>query len=223
MWNNGQAPSSKPWHLSIIAFDLKMVQKLAPKYPNTRFFRVFVENIPWLVEKLFIKVLPCVICFVDGIAKDRYDFCNSFFVSLALTEPFRLVGFEELGNEDQFTTGVLELRLSQSSELISIFLFISTFRPIVSPCRRHPEINWQRVRAFIQSIVITPEPAKWKWRRFWSGRLKHVAPKLYYYYTHWRNTDIYVIQISESEWLSVDREQKDGNGLERRLFQVHIA
>lgn len=46
-------------------------QKLAPKYFSTRFFRVFVENVPWLVEKLDIKVLPCVICFVDGVSKDR--------------------------------------------------------------------------------------------------------------------------------------------------------
>ncbi|KAF8974429.1 thioredoxin-like protein [Flammula alnicola] len=77
----------------------KHLTKLAPKYYNTRFFRVFVENIPWLVEKLVIKVLPCVICFVDGVAKDR------------------LVGFEELGNEDAFSTAVLELRLSQSGVL----------------------------------------------------------------------------------------------------------
>ncbi|KAF9569318.1 thioredoxin-like protein, partial [Agrocybe pediades] len=74
----------------------KHLEKLAPKYPTTRFIRVHVENIPWLVEKLFIKILPCVICFVDGIAKDR------------------LVGFEELGNEDNFNTAILELRLSQS-------------------------------------------------------------------------------------------------------------
>ena len=46
-------------------------QKLAPKYFSTRFFRVFVENVPWLVEKLGIKVLPCVICFVNGVSKDR--------------------------------------------------------------------------------------------------------------------------------------------------------
>lgn len=47
-------------------------QKLAPKYFQTRFIRVFVENVPWLVEKLTIKVLPCVICFMDGVTKDRY-------------------------------------------------------------------------------------------------------------------------------------------------------
>uniref|UniRef100_A0A8H8CKX2 Uncharacterized protein n=1 Tax=Psilocybe cubensis TaxID=181762 RepID=A0A8H8CKX2_PSICU len=82
-----------------ITDEKEVVQKLAPKYTNTRFFRVFVENIPWLVEKLFIKVLPCVICFVDGIAKDR------------------LVGFEELGNDDMFSTAVLELRLAQSNAI----------------------------------------------------------------------------------------------------------
>ncbi|KAK7060528.1 hypothetical protein VNI00_001294 [Paramarasmius palmivorus] len=77
----------------------KHLAKLAPKYFNTRFSRVFVENIPWLVEKLQIKVLPCVICFVNGIAKDR------------------LIGFEELGNSDTFSTATLELRLSQSGAI----------------------------------------------------------------------------------------------------------
>ncbi|KAF7968431.1 hypothetical protein HWV62_30595 [Athelia sp. TMB] len=68
--------------------------KLAPKYFQTRFIRVFVENVPWLVEKLMIKVLPCVICFMDGVTKDR------------------LIGFEELGGGDAFETATLELRLS---------------------------------------------------------------------------------------------------------------
>ncbi|KAI9512214.1 thioredoxin-like protein [Russula earlei] len=66
---------------------------LAPKYFNTKFLRVFVENVPFLVEKLGIKVLPCVICFVKGTSKDR------------------IIGFEELGNVDSFSTATLELRL----------------------------------------------------------------------------------------------------------------
>ncbi|KAI0736172.1 GTPase inhibitor [Fomitopsis betulina] len=66
---------------------------LAPKYFSTRFARVFVENVPWLVERLGIKVLPCVVCFADGVAKDR------------------LVGFEDLGNKDNFETATLEWRL----------------------------------------------------------------------------------------------------------------
>ncbi|KIJ20269.1 hypothetical protein PAXINDRAFT_96498 [Paxillus involutus ATCC 200175] len=77
----------------------KHLTKLAPKYFATRFIRVFVENVPWLVERLAIKVLPCVMCFVDGVSKDR------------------LVGFEELGNSDVFETAALELRFSQSGVL----------------------------------------------------------------------------------------------------------
>jgi thiol-disulfide isomerase/thioredoxin len=56
----------------VMVFSLPFLQKLAPKYFNTRFFRVFVENVPWLVEKLQVKVLPCVVCFVDGVTRDRY-------------------------------------------------------------------------------------------------------------------------------------------------------
>ncbi|KAG6336698.1 hypothetical protein ID866_2405 [Astraeus odoratus] len=78
----------------------KHLAALAPKYFATRFLRVFVENVPWLVQRLGIKVLPCVMCFVDGVMKDR------------------LIGFEELGNSDVFETAVLELRLSQSGKYI---------------------------------------------------------------------------------------------------------
>jgi len=74
----------------------KHLETIAPKYFSTRFIRVFVENVPWLVEKLEIKILPCVLCFIGGVTKDR------------------LVGFEELGNNDAFTTAALELRLQMS-------------------------------------------------------------------------------------------------------------
>ncbi|GBE79667.1 GTPase inhibitor [Sparassis latifolia] len=77
----------------------KHLAKLAPKYFGTRFIRVFVENVPWLVEKLGVKVLPCVICFVDGVSKDR------------------VIGFEDLGNGDQFETATLEWRLGTSGVL----------------------------------------------------------------------------------------------------------
>ncbi|PVF91914.1 thioredoxin-like protein [Serendipita vermifera] len=74
----------------------KHLEALAPKYFDTRFLRVFVENVPWLVEKLGVKVLPCVIVFIDGVTKDR------------------IVGFEELGNADDFETSALEMRLKVS-------------------------------------------------------------------------------------------------------------
>ncbi|THH32953.1 hypothetical protein EUX98_g1254 [Antrodiella citrinella] len=67
--------------------------KIAPKYFGTRFLRVFVENVPWLVERLVVKVLPCVVCFVDGATKGR------------------VIGFEDLGNADNFETAALEWRL----------------------------------------------------------------------------------------------------------------
>jgi hypothetical protein len=46
-------------------------QKLAPKYFSTLFIRVFVENVPWLVERLGIKVLPCLMTFMNGVSKDK--------------------------------------------------------------------------------------------------------------------------------------------------------
>ncbi|KZS97674.1 thioredoxin-like protein [Sistotremastrum niveocremeum HHB9708] len=52
------------------------------------------QNVPWLVEKLAIKVLPCVICFIRGVSKHRFT------------------GFEEFGNSDAFDTATLELRLT---------------------------------------------------------------------------------------------------------------
>ncbi|KAJ3489719.1 hypothetical protein NLI96_g1942 [Meripilus lineatus] len=77
----------------------KHLAKLAPKYFSTRFLRVFVENVPWLVEKLGIKVLPCVVVFIDGVTKSR------------------IVGFEELGNSDEFETATLEWKLLNSGLL----------------------------------------------------------------------------------------------------------
>ncbi|KAI5125011.1 hypothetical protein M0805_007435 [Coniferiporia weirii] len=74
----------------------KHLELLAPKYFATRFLRVFVEDVPWLVEKLNIRVLPCLMSFIEGVAKDR------------------LVGFEEIGNADGFETASLELRLQMS-------------------------------------------------------------------------------------------------------------
>ncbi|KAF9105493.1 hypothetical protein BGX27_009589 [Mortierella sp. AM989] len=70
----------------------KHLETLAKKHIKTKFVKIKVENAPFLVEKLQVKVLPCVIAFTDGIAVDR------------------LVGFEELGNTDNFSTAMIELR-----------------------------------------------------------------------------------------------------------------
>jgi hypothetical protein len=56
-----------------------------------------VESAPFLVTKLKIKVLPCVLSFIDGVSVDR------------------IVGFEGLGyTSDNFTTKDLETRLLAS-------------------------------------------------------------------------------------------------------------
>jgi hypothetical protein len=59
-----------------------------------------VEKAPFFVEKLQIRMLPCIISFIDGVSVDR------------------LVGFEELGNTDNFPTSVLEKWLGKSSEFL---------------------------------------------------------------------------------------------------------
>jgi hypothetical protein len=56
-----------------------------------------VENAPFLVTKLKVQVLPCVLAFIDGVSVDR------------------VVGFEGLGyTQDTFTTQDLEARLLSS-------------------------------------------------------------------------------------------------------------
>ena len=93
----------------------KHLQRLAPKYFNTLFFRVFVENVPWLVERLGIKVLPCVMTFINGKSQDR-SVAYPPFLSCIVLIPLghRIVGFEELGNTDQFETATLEWKLLNS-------------------------------------------------------------------------------------------------------------
>lgn len=70
------------------------------------------------MEKLSIKVLPCVVCFIDGVSRDRFVSFSSIMQNKS-PNPGRLIGFEELGNNDGFGTAVLELRLLKSG--LSIF------------------------------------------------------------------------------------------------------
>ncbi|KAH6684403.1 thioredoxin-like protein [Halenospora varia] len=73
------------------------LETLAPKHFDTRFLKMNVENAPFLVTKLKVQVLPCVLAFVDGKSVDR------------------IVGFEGLGyTQDTFTTKDLEARLLAS-------------------------------------------------------------------------------------------------------------
>ncbi|CAG8668373.1 18132_t:CDS:2 [Cetraspora pellucida] len=80
----------------------KHLTTISIRHFKTKFVKINVENAPFLVEKLAIKVLPCVISFIDGISVDR------------------IIGFDDLGNTDSFTTAALELRLSQSGVITKL-------------------------------------------------------------------------------------------------------
>ncbi|WFD37825.1 uncharacterized protein MJAP1_000772 [Malassezia japonica] len=71
------------------------LEHLARQHPNTLFLKADVKDTPFLVEKLGIQVLPCLLAFVSGVCKERF------------------VGFEEFGNADNFTTAALEWRLGR--------------------------------------------------------------------------------------------------------------
>ena len=76
------------------------IKALAPKHFDTRFLRINVDNAPFLVTKLKIQILPCVIAFVDGVIAER------------------IIGFEGLGRGDSFTVRELEMRLLRSGVLV---------------------------------------------------------------------------------------------------------
>eukprot|EP00041_Stephanoeca_diplocostata_P006046 m.74030 g.74030 ORF g.74030 m.74030 type:complete len:187 (+) comp16139_c0_seq1:205-765(+) len=72
------------------------LKKLAQQHFRTRFYGFNADKGRWVSAKLKIRTLPAVLCFKDGVCKDRIQ------------------GFDELGNTDQFPTSVLEARLAQS-------------------------------------------------------------------------------------------------------------
>ncbi|GAM82063.1 hypothetical protein ANO11243_000420 [Dothideomycetidae sp. 11243] len=79
----------------------RKLEGLAERHFDTRFASINVDNAPFLVAKLKIQVLPCVIAFVDGVAVDR------------------IIGFEGLGaRPDSFTAQDLEARLLRCNVLV---------------------------------------------------------------------------------------------------------
>eukprot|EP01006_Ploeotia_vitrea_P002245 TRINITY_DN106881_c0_g1_i1.p1 TRINITY_DN106881_c0_g1~~TRINITY_DN106881_c0_g1_i1.p1 ORF type:complete len:238 (-),score=44.73 TRINITY_DN106881_c0_g1_i1:114-827(-) len=73
-------------HLAVIA------TKLLP----IKFCKLNADKAPFFVSKLGVKVLPSIILFDDGIAKDR------------------IVGFGDLGGSDDFSTAALHNRIAKS-------------------------------------------------------------------------------------------------------------
>ncbi|KAI5059239.1 hypothetical protein GOP47_0025558 [Adiantum capillus-veneris] len=77
----------------------KHMALLATKHIETRFVKINAEKSPFLTERLKIVVLP-TLALIKNTKVDDY-----------------LVGFDELGGTDEFTTEELEERLAKSSML----------------------------------------------------------------------------------------------------------
>eukprot|EP00879_Flechtneria_rotunda_P008051 GHRR01008434.1.p1 GENE.GHRR01008434.1~~GHRR01008434.1.p1 ORF type:complete len:223 (+),score=92.84 GHRR01008434.1:406-1074(+) len=74
----------------------KHMDMLAKKYLEARFIKLSAPDAPFFTVKLGIKVLPAVVMFKHGISVDR------------------IVGFEQLGGQDNFSTAAVEARLKQA-------------------------------------------------------------------------------------------------------------
>lgn len=78
----------------------KHLQTLSQKHIDTKFIKLDAENAPFFVAKLAVKTLPCVILFRQGVAVDR------------------LIGFQDLGGKDDFTTKSLEALLMKKGIIV---------------------------------------------------------------------------------------------------------
>ena len=76
------------------------LKKIAPVHTETRFCKLDAEKAPFFIQKLSIQTLPTLVLFEDGIAIDR------------------VIGFEELGEEDDFPTMNLIRRLVRVGMLL---------------------------------------------------------------------------------------------------------
>ncbi|XP_064484781.1 thioredoxin domain-containing protein 9-like [Ornithodoros turicata] len=81
------------------SFRCKIVDKhlniLAQKHVETRFVKISVDRAPFLCERMKIRVLPTIVLFKDFKSKDY------------------IVGFDDLGGTDDFTTEMLEWRIAR--------------------------------------------------------------------------------------------------------------
>ncbi|KFM57899.1 Thioredoxin domain-containing protein 9, partial [Stegodyphus mimosarum] len=74
----------------------KHLTDLAPKHIETKFCKIDAEKSPFLTQRLKIRVLPTVVLCKDA---KSIDF---------------IVGFDDLGGVDDFSTEMLEWRIAQA-------------------------------------------------------------------------------------------------------------
>lgn len=77
----------------------KHLKLLAPKHIETRFCKVNAEQSPFLTQRLKIIVIPTIALIKDSKTKDY------------------IVGFDDLGGRDDFSTEMLEWRIAQSGAI----------------------------------------------------------------------------------------------------------
>lgn len=77
----------------------KHLQILAKKHIEAKFCKVNAEKSPFLTQRLRIKVIPTVALIKDNKTKDY------------------IVGFDDLGGRDDFSTEMLEWRIAQSGAI----------------------------------------------------------------------------------------------------------
>merc|ERR1711977_207539 len=80
------------WRCEIVDKHLKA---LAPKCFKTRFVKINAEKCPFLVERLKVFMLPTMACVIKGQVAEY------------------IVGFDDMGGDDDFPTEALAQRLSQ--------------------------------------------------------------------------------------------------------------
>ncbi|GBF62209.1 thioredoxin domain-containing protein [Trichophyton mentagrophytes] len=86
---------------------------------DARFARVDVRNVPFIVEKLKIRVLPCVLGFIDGAVVERI---TGFEGLVDMNALMGKKGSEKTTGED-FKTSMLEYRLVQTKLLKNAVLY----------------------------------------------------------------------------------------------------
>lgn len=75
------------------------LRNISRAHIEAKFLYLNAEKCPFFIQRLQIKVLPTIIAFIDGIAVDR------------------VVGFEDLGNRDDFPLLALTRRLIKTRAL----------------------------------------------------------------------------------------------------------
>ena len=90
----------------------KHLEIIAPKYLEARFVKLNAEKAPFLCERLNIRVIPTLLLIVDGQTKVIRQPTTLKNDLISIQE--KVVGFDQLGGHDHFSTEMLEWRLGVS-------------------------------------------------------------------------------------------------------------